>query len=141
MMINRPQVGLSVIIKKGSKVLIGKRKNIVGHGNWGFPGGHLEFGEELEEGVRREVFEETDLQIKNIEFQKVTSDIRKDIRNNHYITLFFTADYKSGKVVNKESHKCEGWKWVEWSFLLKSKKDLFLPMQNLLKQNFSPFKS
>lgn len=135
----RPVVGLAVIVKKNNRVLVGKRRNIIGHGQWGFPGGHLEHGESLKNAVRRELMEEAGIKIKNIQFQAVTNDIRKDLPS-HYITLFFTADYVSGNVRNLEPHKCEGWEWVEWSFLISSQKDLFLPMQNLLKQNFNPFK-
>ncbi len=32
-----------------------------GHGNWGFPKGHLEPGESVSEGAHREILEETDL--------------------------------------------------------------------------------
>lgn len=136
---DRPVVGLSVIVKKGNKVLVGKRKDIAGHNMWGFPGGHLEFGETPEQGAKREVFEETNLQIKNVKFETITNDIRKEFKNNHYVTLFFTANYNSGNIINKEPHKCSEWKWVMWDFFLSSKKDLFWPMQNLLKQNFNPF--
>ena len=45
-------VGVSIIIKKGNKVLVGRRKNIRGNGTWAFPGGHLEFGESFEETAR-----------------------------------------------------------------------------------------
>lgn len=138
---DKPVIGLAVIVKKDNKVLIGKRKDIAGHDTWGFPGGHLEFGETPEEGVKREVLEETDLKIKNIKLATITNDIRKEFKHNHYVTLFFTADYKSGDVINKEPHKCSEWKWIAWDFLLSSTKDLFWPMQNLLKQNFNPFRN
>ncbi|OGH23630.1 MAG: DNA mismatch repair protein MutT [Candidatus Levybacteria bacterium RIFCSPLOWO2_01_FULL_38_13] len=131
---NRPLVGVSVIVKKGNKVLIGKRKNILGHGEWGFPGGHLEFKESLEECVKREVREEAGIKIKNIKFQAATNDIRPGIET-HYVTLFFTCGYKSGKVKNMEPEKCEGWKWVSWN---KLPRPLFLPIKNFLKQKFRP---
>lgn len=132
----RPLVGVSIIIKKGNKVLIGKRKNIPGHGEWGFPGGHLEFRECFEDCVKREVMEEAGIKIKNIKFQALTNDIRPK-EKTHYVTLFFTADYGSGKVKNMEPEKCDGWQWVLWN---KLPYPLFLPIDNLLAQKYSPFR-
>lgn len=41
----RPKVGVGVLIVDGNKILLGKRKNAHGDGCWAPPGGHLEFGE------------------------------------------------------------------------------------------------
>jgi 8-oxo-dGTP diphosphatase len=60
----RPRVGIGVIILKNGRVLLGKRKSSHGTGTWHFPGGHLEFGESLEDCSRREVLEETGMKIK-----------------------------------------------------------------------------
>ena len=62
----RPKVGVGVIIIKDGKVLLGKRKNAHGEGSWSFPGGHLEFNEELFDCAKREVLEETGIKIKNL---------------------------------------------------------------------------
>ncbi len=132
---NRPLVGVSIIIKKGNRVLIGKRKNAGGSGTWGFPGGHLEFRESFKDCVKREVMEEAGIKIKNIKFQTLTNDIHSK-EKTHYVTLFFTSDYDSGKVRNMEPEKCEGWKWVAWHRL---PRPLFLPIENLLVQKYSPF--
>ncbi len=70
-----PKVGVSVIIVKDGKVLMGKRKNAHGAGMWSFPGGHLEFNEEIEACVKREVREETGISIKNIRKLGFTNDI------------------------------------------------------------------
>jgi 8-oxo-dGTP diphosphatase len=37
-----------------------------------------------------------------------------------------------------EPEKCEGWEWFEWDQL---PRPLFLPIENLLKQSFDPFKA
>ena len=55
------------MIKKGNKILLGKRNSdpkkadseLSGEGTWTMPGGKIEFGEELEEAAKREVLEET----------------------------------------------------------------------------------
>lgn len=43
----RPSIGVGVIVRNNDRVLIGRRKNSHGVDTWGFPGGHLEFGESV----------------------------------------------------------------------------------------------
>jgi len=132
---NRPKIGVGVIVIKDNKVLLGKRKNAHGEGSWCFPGGHLEFNEEIEDCAIREVKEETSIEIKNIRRGTFTNDIFKK-EGKHYVTLFVIADYSSGKVKVMEPEKCEKWEWFKWD---KLPKPLFIPIQNLLKQKFNPF--
>jgi len=133
---DRPMIGTGVIIIKNNKVLLGKRKNAHGEGSWCFPGGHLEFNEEIEDCGKREVLEETGIKIKNIKLGPFTNDIFKK-EGKHYVTLFLIADYDSGEAKVMEPDKCEKCGWFEWD---KLPKPLFLPIQNLLKQKFNPFK-
>ena len=125
----RPKVGIGVIVKKEGKILLGKRLNAHGEGTWSFPGGHLEFGESWEECAKREVMEETNLQITNLKFYAVTNDIFEE-ENKHYITIFIECDYGSGELQNMEPHKCERWDWFSWDDLPEK---LFLPIRNLKK--------
>jgi ADP-ribose pyrophosphatase YjhB (NUDIX family) len=53
-------VGTGVLLLRGNKVLLQRRKD---NGLWGLPGGSLEPGESLEESARREVLEETGLEV------------------------------------------------------------------------------
>ena len=133
---SRPKVGLGVIVKKHNQILLGKRKGAHGESTWSFPGGHLESGESLEACAIREVKEETGIKIKNLQTGPFTNDIFKQ-EDKHYVTLFLLADYDSGNVKIMEPEKCEKWTWFEWN---KLPKPLFLPIKNLLKQNFNPFK-
>ncbi|MDP2767756.1 MAG: NUDIX hydrolase, partial [Candidatus Methanoperedens sp.] len=126
-------VGVGVIIVKDGKILLGKRKSMFGEGAWSFPGGHLEYNESWEDCAARETMEETGIEIKNIRFSAVTSDIFQS-EGKHYITIFMLSDYDSGDVKVMESEKCERWDWFERGQL---PKPLFLPIQNLLKQNLS----
>ena len=126
----RPKVGIGVIVYRDNKILLGKRKNAHGKGNWSFPGGHLEFGETWTSCAKREVLEETNLSIKNLEFYNVTNDIFEK-ENKHYITIFIECEYKSGTLQNMEPNKCERWDWFSWDDL---PENLFLPIRNLLKK-------
>lgn len=49
-----------VVIDEGGRVLVIERRD---NGHWESPGGILELGETFEEGVRREVLEETGVQV------------------------------------------------------------------------------
>lgn len=128
----RPLIGVAVIVTKAGSVLLGKRKGAHGAGTWAFPGGHLEYGESVEECARREVIEECGIQIINPRAVTFTNDIF-GAEGKHYVTLFVSADYSAGDLVVREPDKCEGWIWSPWPPTVKP---LFLPVLNLLKQNF-----
>ena len=128
----RPLIGVAVIVIKNGKVLLGKRKDSHGEGTWAFPGGHLEFGETLENCARREIFEETGVTIKNLRCGPYTNDIFSKA-GKHYVTLFMLADHESGEPTVKEPHKCEKWQWHFWPPQIEPR---FLPIENLLKQNY-----
>jgi 8-oxo-dGTP diphosphatase len=60
----RPVVGVGgVVIEQGRALLI-RRGSEPLRGEWSIPGGILELGETLEAGVRRELFEETGLDVR-----------------------------------------------------------------------------
>lgn len=58
-------------------------------GTMQLPGGHMEYGESFEETAKREVLEETDLEIGDIKFLIATNDVFGE--GKHYITIFVTA--------------------------------------------------
>src|SRR5258706_10886705 len=67
----RPMVGVGgVIIDQGRALLI-RRGSEPLLGEWSIPGGTLELGETLEEGVARELLEETGLTVRVIELIEV----------------------------------------------------------------------
>ena len=129
-------VGVAVFIVKNNTVLLGKRLNSHGHGTWSPPGGHLENRETIEECARREVMEETGLEIKNIRLGTYTNNIFPD-EDRHSITLYVVADYISGTEQILEPDKCEEWRWVRWN-PENFPQPLFYPIQELLKQNYNP---
>ncbi len=132
----RPKVGVGVILIKDNKILIGKRKNAHGDGTWSFPGGHLEMFESIEECASRELEEETGLSASAFKKVYFTNDFFKD-EDKHYVTLYVLGLWKEGDPQVKEPDKCEEWRWVDWENM---PKPLFLPIENLLKEDFNPFK-
>lgn len=132
----RPKVGVGVAVIRDGKVLVGKRKNAHGEGTWAFPGGHLEYGETLEDCARREVAEETGLKITNIRHADFTNDIFVK-EDKHYVTLYLVADCAHGEPEVKEPDKCEGWEWYAWEDI---PKPIFLSMEHLIEQGYNPFR-
>lgn len=59
--------GVHALIEQDTKVLLGRRAFDPGAGCWGLPGGFLDEGEAPLDGLRREVREETGLEIKTEE--------------------------------------------------------------------------
>ena len=123
----RPGVGAAVFIMKNGKFIMVLRQGAHGADSWGLPGGHLEFGESWEEGVRREAREEVGLEIKNVRFVAATNDIFQ-AENKHYITLFMVADWESGEGHIMEPEKCQAVDWFSYDTM---PKNVFLPLINL----------
>ena len=123
------RVGTAVILQRNGRILLGERLSPHGDHTWSFPGGHLEFGESWEECVRREAMEETGMNIHDIRFITVTNDIFTET-NKHYITLYMTASF-DGEPQITEPEKWSTWQWFDVNNL---PTPLFLPIQNLLKQ-------
>ena len=129
----RPFIGVAVIVVRQGRVLLGKRKNSHGAGTWQFPGGHLEYGESIEACARRELMEEAGLTIEDMRYGPFTNDFF-EAEKKHYVTLFVIADRTTGEPAVREPDKCERWNWFTWAQLPKPR---FLPIVNLLKQNFT----
>ena len=108
-------VGLSVMIVKDGKILLGKRKSSHGTGEFAFPGGHIEYMESFEGCIFREVQEETALEIKNIRFLHIANV--KEYFPKHYVHLSFVADWAGGEWKVLEPEKCESWGWYEFDNL------------------------
>lgn len=127
----KPRVGVSAIIKKNGKYLLGKRKGSHGDGTWSFPGGHLEAGETILACALREILEETGLGVRigSVKVEHVTEDFFVD-EGLHYITLFVTVNVV-GDPINMEPKKCDGWEWFDRD---KFPSPLFLPIENLIEK-------
>lgn len=111
---DHPRVGLGVIIVNNEgKILIGKRKGSHAQ-KYSIPGGKLNFGETFEQGAKREVKEETNLDIFDHRVISVSNNLdtyRED--GVHYISICILVTKYSGELKNMEPGKCEGWEWVD----------------------------
>ena len=76
-------------------------------------GGGLKFGETVEEGVRRETKEETDADVKELEFLGYRDVHRiQDGKPTHWVAMCFKVLVDRGKVRIGEPHKCDEQVWV-----------------------------
>ena len=129
---NRPKVGVSVVLKYNHEVLVGRRKGSHGDGTWAFPGGHLEYGEDPIVCAERELLEETDIDVSYLKpiLNGYTNDIFQK-ENKHYITLY--VEYELNKKLEAklmEPNKCYEWKWFNISNIPTPH---FIPLKNYLK--------
>lgn len=86
---SRPLVGVGVIIIRDGKILLAERKGSHGENTWASAGGHLEFGETLEECARREALEEFGIHIQRMTFLCVSNIVAYD---RHYMDIEFLGD-------------------------------------------------
>lgn len=89
----KPSLGVGAVIVDGGRLLMVRRAKDPGRGLWSVPGGHVEGGEYLGDAVRREVREETGLDVELeglVGFFEVLGD------DYHYVILDFMAHPVSG---------------------------------------------
>ena len=67
----RPLVGVGGVVIDNGRALLIRRASEPLRGEWSIPGGMLELGETLEQGVARELLEETGLQVRVLELIEV----------------------------------------------------------------------
>lgn len=119
---NKPvvHIGATTILTSEGKVLLGKRLNKARAGQWGFPGGHVEFGESIIEAAKREILEETSLVANELKFIGAInqpSQVNSSGEKKHYLQMVFTSDDFDGELQNLEPEECEEWRWFEMDSL------------------------
>jgi len=103
-----------MIIKDG-KVLLSKRLDSHGAGEYSFPGGHLEHLESFETCAIRETAEECGIEIQNIRFQFLAN--MTAYAPKHYVHIGLVADWKAGEPQALEANKSGPWGWYDFDAL------------------------
>jgi 8-oxo-dGTP diphosphatase len=109
----QPLVCVGAIIIARGKVLLEKRKNEPGSGQWSIPGGLVELGESVEQTVMREVEEETGLEVEDPEHIDVVDKIDLDEQGKvkyHFIILDYLVKLKGGQA--KAASDAAELRWV-----------------------------
>jgi ADP-ribose pyrophosphatase YjhB (NUDIX family) len=97
----RPLLGVGAVIFRDGKVLLIERGKEPLKGWWTLPGGLVETGERLECAVRREVREETGLEIRPITAAAIFERIMPDVEGHtefHYVIIDYLCQWQSGVV-------------------------------------------
>ena len=102
-------IHVNTVISDGrGKVLLVREKKAEVFDKFNFPGGHLEQGEALAEGARREVKEEVGIDVKLLGLIGVYTGYG----NSHYLNFVFAGEMESGgasTVANKDQINSCGW--------------------------------
>ncbi len=107
---DRAKVGVGLLIFKDGKLLLAERKSDThAGGEYAGPGGHVEYGETLEECAIRETREECGIEITNV--RVVAFGTIFSWHPYHYLAIGIAADWKSGDPQNLEPHKRTDWEW------------------------------
>jgi 8-oxo-dGTP diphosphatase len=110
-----PIIGVGAVVIDGSKVLLVRRGQEPLKGEWSLPGGALELGETLQQGVVREVLEETGLTVVPAGIVEVLDRITQDDSSGrvryHYVLVDFLCHVASGMLCGASD--AEEARWVE----------------------------
>jgi mutator protein MutT len=95
-----PIIGVGAVVVEGGRVLLVRRDTEPLRGEWSVPGGMLELGEKLRDGIRREVQEETGIEVDPGEVLDVFDSIFTDTLGRtqyHYVLIDYLCRPLSGE--------------------------------------------
>jgi colanic acid biosynthesis protein WcaH len=96
-----PIVSVEALIVMDEGLLFLRRNNQPAKGEWWFPGGRIRKGESLQQALRREVKEETGLEISSYKLINVYSRV---FPKRHDITIAYLCKCKEDKVALNNEH-------------------------------------
>jgi colanic acid biosynthesis protein WcaH len=96
-----PIASVDAVIVIDNSLLLLRRNNSPAKGEWWFPGGRIKKGESLEEALRREIKEETGLEISEYKLINVYSRV---FPQRHDITIAYLCKCKEGKITLNDEH-------------------------------------
>ena len=98
----RPLIGVGVVVFKAGRVLLVRRAKPPRQGDWALPGGRQRLGETVREAARREVREETGLEVEVTALLGVVDSLHRDAEGRiayHYTLIDFLAAWRAGQCV------------------------------------------
>ena len=97
----RPLLGVGALIFRGAQILLVERGKEPLKGYWSLPGGLVEVGEKLEVAIRREVREETGLEIEALSIFEIFERIMPDSDGRpeyHYVLIDYVCRAAGGEL-------------------------------------------
>ncbi|MGD0359521.1 MAG: NUDIX hydrolase [Bryobacteraceae bacterium] len=95
----RPILGVGALIFNRGRILLIERGKAPMKGYWSLPGGALETGETLEQGIVREVREETGLEVQPVKVLEIFERIIRDaqgVPEYHYVLIDYVCRVTGG---------------------------------------------
>lgn len=95
----RPMIGVGAILLRRDRILMAQRGKEPLKGWWSLPGGALEIGESLRDGVCREVREETGLEVEPVGVLEIFERILRDragVPEYHYVLIDYVCRVTGG---------------------------------------------
>jgi ADP-ribose pyrophosphatase YjhB (NUDIX family) len=108
--VKAPGVGCGAAIVRDGRLLLVKRRKAPEAGCWNLPGGKVDFGERIEDAVRREILEELGVEI---ELTRSLGFVEMIVDGQHWLSPIYAARMVSGEPVNAEPEKHEGFLWAD----------------------------
>jgi ADP-ribose pyrophosphatase YjhB (NUDIX family) len=108
-----PLVGVGAVVVEQGRVLLVRRGREPLKGHWSLPGGMLELGESLVDGVVREVREETGLTVEPIELIELLDRIHREGERvrYHYVIADYLCRVAGGAL--QAASDADAVRWVE----------------------------
>ena len=95
----RPLVGVGALVFDGDRILLVERGNEPLKGWWSIPGGLVEMGELVRDAIKREVLEETGLEVEPGELVEIFERIMPDAEGRteyHYVLIDHLCEVRGG---------------------------------------------
>ena len=112
-----PIIGVGAVVVYQGRVLLVQRGHDPSKGKWSLPGGMLELGESLTQGVAREVQEETGLNVEAVELVELIDRIHKESGPSgqsvryHYVIADYLCRVLGGTL--QAASDADAARWVE----------------------------
>jgi 8-oxo-dGTP diphosphatase len=105
-----PGVGCGAAILRDGRLLLVKRFKPPEAGCWSLRGGKVDFGERVEDAVRREIAEELGV---DIALTRSLGFVEMLVDDQHWVSPIYLATIRSGEPINCEPTKHEAILWAD----------------------------
>ncbi len=107
-----PKIGALAVLVHQDRVLLVQRSKQPDAGLWGFPGGHVEWGETVQQAAARELLEETGVVAEPLGYLDNLDLLLRDAAGQvraHYLLVGVAFRYQSGTPVAADDAKDASW--------------------------------